>query len=182
MTHTFVPLLLKSSEPRLIFITSGTSTLEEHDNQALAVNKYSPKGWPKQTLMIPAYRSSKCGMNMVRHRILLFPLSGMRMCGALQKYCKESRIREQPIRDYKVCNPDRSFSNPIDAWQLICGNFQTPLNAIANILDSLGIISGQFVGGCVSEPLGKTKLQCISVFTLGGICEYSGSLMSQVTD
>jgi NAD(P)-dependent dehydrogenase (short-subunit alcohol dehydrogenase family) len=64
-THTFVPLLLKSSEPRLIFITSGTSTLEEHDNQALMVNKPAPKGWPKESFMVASYRSAKCGMNMV---------------------------------------------------------------------------------------------------------------------
>jgi hypothetical protein len=38
---------------------------------------------------------------------------------------------------------------------------------------SLGIISGQFVGGSLSEPLGKTKIQCIVVFTLGGICKYT---------
>jgi MFS family permease len=33
----------------------------------------------------------------------------------------------------------------------------------------LGIIGGQFFGGIVVEPLGKTKYQCITVFTLGGI-------------
>jgi NAD(P)-dependent dehydrogenase (short-subunit alcohol dehydrogenase family) len=64
-THTFVPLLLQSSDPRLIFITSGTSALAEHGNQALAVNKPPPAGWPKKALMIPAYRSSKSGLNMV---------------------------------------------------------------------------------------------------------------------
>ena len=41
LTHTFMPLLLKASEPRLIFITSGTSALGEHDNTALAVNPSS---------------------------------------------------------------------------------------------------------------------------------------------
>ena len=65
LTHTFIPLLLKSSEPRLIFITSGTSTLAEHDNQKLPINHSPRAGWPKQSLMIPAYRSSKCGLNMM---------------------------------------------------------------------------------------------------------------------
>lgn len=45
---------------------------------ALFVNKYSPKGWPKgnfdgKSYNIPAYRSSKTGMNMMMrewHRIL----------------------------------------------------------------------------------------------------------------
>jgi NAD(P)-dependent dehydrogenase (short-subunit alcohol dehydrogenase family) len=64
-THTFAPLLLKSSEPRLIFITSGTSTLAEHGNQALPINHAPPAGWPKKSLMIPAYRSSKTGLNMM---------------------------------------------------------------------------------------------------------------------
>ena len=70
MTSVFVPLLLHSSNPRLLFITSGTSTLAGTENMALAVNKYTPKGWPKpnfdgKTFNIPAYRSSKTGMNMM---------------------------------------------------------------------------------------------------------------------
>jgi NAD(P)-dependent dehydrogenase (short-subunit alcohol dehydrogenase family) len=64
-THTFVPLLLKSAEPRLLFITSGTATLAEHENQALPINRSPPKGWPKPTYMVPAYRSSKTGLNMM---------------------------------------------------------------------------------------------------------------------
>ncbi|KAK9413284.1 hypothetical protein SUNI508_02483 [Seiridium unicorne] len=47
MTHTFVPLLLKSTDPRLLFITSGTSTLAGSENQDLPINKVPPKGWPK---------------------------------------------------------------------------------------------------------------------------------------
>jgi NAD(P)-dependent dehydrogenase (short-subunit alcohol dehydrogenase family) len=65
MTAMFIPLLLKSSNPRLLFITSGTSTLEGTTNMALAVNHYPPKGWPKTNFSIPAYRSSKTGMNMM---------------------------------------------------------------------------------------------------------------------
>ena len=78
MTSTFIPLLLQSVNPRLLFITSGTSTLTGAENMTLFVDKYSPKGWPKsnidgKTYHIPAYRSSKTGMNMMMrewHRIL----------------------------------------------------------------------------------------------------------------
>jgi NAD(P)-dependent dehydrogenase (short-subunit alcohol dehydrogenase family) len=66
MTETFVPLLLESSDPRLLFVTSGTSTLAGTDNLALPLNKAPPKGWPKTGQnSIPAYRSSKTGMNMM---------------------------------------------------------------------------------------------------------------------
>jgi NAD(P)-dependent dehydrogenase (short-subunit alcohol dehydrogenase family) len=65
VTETFVPLLLKSSQPRILFITSGTSTLTEHDNLVMPVNRAPPKGWPKQTFRIAAYRATKTGMNMM---------------------------------------------------------------------------------------------------------------------
>jgi hypothetical protein len=32
----------------------------------------------------------------------------------------------------------------------------------------LGIITGQVTGGCVAEPIGKTKFQCMGVFICGG--------------
>jgi NAD(P)-dependent dehydrogenase (short-subunit alcohol dehydrogenase family) len=65
VTETFAPLLLKSSQPRLMFITSGTSTLTEHDNLALPINRPPPKGWPKKQFTVTAYRSAKTGMNMM---------------------------------------------------------------------------------------------------------------------
>lgn len=71
MTSTFVPLLLKSSNPRLMFITSGTSSLietEKVDNPALQRINASPEaGWPKPPggMEIVSYRSSKTGMNMM---------------------------------------------------------------------------------------------------------------------
>ncbi|KAG8889097.1 hypothetical protein FRB98_005847 [Tulasnella sp. 332] len=66
MTSTFVPLLLQSSDPRLLFITSGTSTLAGTENTAVPVNKIPAKGWPKAPgFNVPAYRSSKAGMNMM---------------------------------------------------------------------------------------------------------------------
>ena len=64
-THTFVPLLLKSSDPRLIFITSGTSTLAETEDTSIKLNQSPTKGWPKNGSAITAYRSSKTGMNMM---------------------------------------------------------------------------------------------------------------------
>jgi NAD(P)-dependent dehydrogenase (short-subunit alcohol dehydrogenase family) len=74
-TSKFVPLLLQSSDPRLLFITSGTSTLEGTENPAIAVNRApEAKGWPKPGFLgVPAYRSAKTGLNMLMrewHRIL----------------------------------------------------------------------------------------------------------------
>ncbi|KAF4910007.1 Short-chain dehydrogenase/reductase tropE [Colletotrichum viniferum] len=76
-----MPLLLKSSDPRLMFITSGTSSLIESGLVDVPVPKFralnaSPaKGWPKNTPdAIPLYRSVKTGLNMLMrewHRTLL---------------------------------------------------------------------------------------------------------------
>ncbi|CAN9191089.1 unnamed protein product [Alternaria alternata] len=65
VTEVFAPLLLKSSHPRLVFITSGTSTLTEHDNLAMPINRSPPKGWPKESFAVTAYRAAKTGMNMM---------------------------------------------------------------------------------------------------------------------
>ncbi|EAW14960.1 putative short chain dehydrogenase [Aspergillus clavatus NRRL 1] len=66
LTSTFVPLLLQSTDPRVLFISSGTSSLTGTDNRALAINQFPAKGWPKAPgFSFPAYRSSKCGLNMV---------------------------------------------------------------------------------------------------------------------
>lgn len=65
MTSTFISLLLVAPNPRLLFMTSGTSTLAGTENMAIYVNKYPSKGWPKSNSGIPAYRSSKTGMNMM---------------------------------------------------------------------------------------------------------------------
>ncbi|CAN9222828.1 unnamed protein product [Alternaria sp. RS040] len=65
VTEVFAPLLLKSSQPRLVFITSGTSTLAEHDNLAMPINRSPPKGWPKESFAVTAYRAAKTGMNMM---------------------------------------------------------------------------------------------------------------------
>ncbi|KAJ3497649.1 hypothetical protein NLG97_g1747 [Lecanicillium saksenae] len=75
MTNTFAPLLLKSRDPRLLFLTSSTSSLVGTENAALPTNKPSNTGWPKTPIrtMVPAYRSSKLGLNMMMrewHRML----------------------------------------------------------------------------------------------------------------
>ena len=64
MTDTFMPLLLKSAEPRLIFV-AGLS------NITLASQKYFPTpplpaGWPKELAFDPiGYRCSKTALNML---------------------------------------------------------------------------------------------------------------------
>lgn len=66
MTYVFVPLLLKSKNPRLLFITSGTSPLKSTEDPNFWVNKSPSAGWPKpETNKIASYRSAKCGMNMM---------------------------------------------------------------------------------------------------------------------
>lgn len=56
LTHTILPLLLKSTDPRLIFITSGLSSLENMSN---------PSG-PKPRVQSPdGYRASKVALNLV---------------------------------------------------------------------------------------------------------------------
>ncbi|KAI0521734.1 hypothetical protein F5B22DRAFT_634603 [Xylaria bambusicola] len=71
LTTLAVPLLLKSSDARLIFVTSGTSSLtetESNDTPALQrLNTPPAAGWPKQMIGIStmSYRSSKTGLNMV---------------------------------------------------------------------------------------------------------------------
>lgn len=65
MTHEFIPLLLESADPRLLFMASGTSSLANTEAMALAIDRSPPKGWPKTSPGLPAYRSCKSGMNMM---------------------------------------------------------------------------------------------------------------------
>ncbi|KAH7382697.1 hypothetical protein DE146DRAFT_623900 [Phaeosphaeria sp. MPI-PUGE-AT-0046c] len=69
MTHIFMPLLLASSVPRLLFVTSGLSSLTTCsgglNSKALAPEP-PKKGWPKDgALSMIAYRSSKTALNMM---------------------------------------------------------------------------------------------------------------------
>jgi len=68
MTHVFAPLLLESSDPRLIFLTSGLAQLETMSRTYFAPPSQSPApaGWPKPARFFPnAYRSSKTALNMM---------------------------------------------------------------------------------------------------------------------
>lgn len=69
MTATFVPLLLQSENPRLIFIASGTSSFAVAEVDNLPFNRAPAAGWPKTDLVpqnnVAAYRSSKAGLNMM---------------------------------------------------------------------------------------------------------------------
>ncbi|KAJ6145819.1 hypothetical protein N7470_009714 [Penicillium chermesinum] len=69
-TVEFVPLLLQSASPRLLFITSGTSPLaytEIMESQFAVINASPEAGWPKPQTLNPteSYRSSKAGLNMM---------------------------------------------------------------------------------------------------------------------
>jgi NAD(P)-dependent dehydrogenase (short-subunit alcohol dehydrogenase family) len=71
LTTLCCPLLLKSENPRLLFITSGTSTLTETESteenpMTKRLNSSPPAGWPKPHVgPLTAYRSVKTGLNMV---------------------------------------------------------------------------------------------------------------------
>ena len=72
LTHHAVPLLLKSSDPRLMFITSGTSSMHETIAPDVPppikrINASPDAGWPKSAGPNPTtmYRSSKAGLNML---------------------------------------------------------------------------------------------------------------------
>jgi NAD(P)-dependent dehydrogenase (short-subunit alcohol dehydrogenase family) len=80
LTTAAIPLLLKSSDPRLMFITSGTSTITGTEDLSSAasqrINASPAAGWPKPQGINPleSYRSAKTGLNMLMrqwHRILL---------------------------------------------------------------------------------------------------------------
>jgi len=64
-TSTFMPLLLKSPDPRLLFLASGTSSLAGTEIPNIPPNKVPEAGWPKQGFAVPAYRSAKTGLNML---------------------------------------------------------------------------------------------------------------------
>ena len=71
LTTLAIPLLLKSTDPRLIFMTSGTASLsdpERLDHEVFQrLNSSPPAGWPKNAGLNPitSYRSTKTGLNML---------------------------------------------------------------------------------------------------------------------
>ncbi|OQD62841.1 hypothetical protein PENPOL_c011G09875 [Penicillium polonicum] len=66
MTYTFVPLLLRSQDPRLIFVASGLSSLGAMADTYTPTRMSVPAGWPKAEVHpYRAYRASKTALNMV---------------------------------------------------------------------------------------------------------------------
>ena len=114
VTKAFMPLLLESKVRRVLFITSGTSTLTDAENQSLAVNKPSEAGWPKPAKPpgseVPAYRSSKTGMNMmVRELFRILKNDGVKcllvspgwLATALGATTKEAKLKVGAIEPEK---------------------------------------------------------------------------------
>lgn len=64
LTLKFLPLLLQSPEPRLIFNTSGVSSLAMAADTTHFTYKPAPTGLPKPVGTI-SYRASKAGLNML---------------------------------------------------------------------------------------------------------------------
>jgi NAD(P)-dependent dehydrogenase (short-subunit alcohol dehydrogenase family) len=66
-TQAFAPLLLASpaQQPRLVFITSGLSSISEHAAGTSPKYAQAPAGWPKPETPWYAYRVSKTAMNML---------------------------------------------------------------------------------------------------------------------
>ncbi|GIK04407.1 hypothetical protein Aspvir_008490 [Aspergillus viridinutans] len=64
MTTKFLPLLLKSQDPRLLFITSGLSSLQGASDPQNPKNVLAPAVLSK-ALPFVGYRSAKAGLNML---------------------------------------------------------------------------------------------------------------------
>ncbi|WWC61900.1 uncharacterized protein I303_104486 [Kwoniella dejecticola CBS 10117] len=66
LTTQFAPLLVKSDNARLIFLTSGLSSIAQSENDKVPFNAVPPAGWPKDfSREYPAYKSVKVGLNML---------------------------------------------------------------------------------------------------------------------
>ena len=67
LTERLAPLLLRSSSPRLIFITSGGASLSVTENLDLPSNAAPPSGWPKPPSKnnFLSYKLSKIAMNLM---------------------------------------------------------------------------------------------------------------------
>lgn len=64
MTWTFVPLLLKSADPRLLFVT-GLSAINQASKEYFPTPP-QPAGWPKNvSFETIGYRCTKCALNML---------------------------------------------------------------------------------------------------------------------
>lgn len=66
LTEALAPFLIKSDNPRLLFLTSGTASCDEAAKGLPPAFQKPPAGWPKPAgWSQPAYRSSKAGLNMM---------------------------------------------------------------------------------------------------------------------
>ncbi|KAL3419639.1 Dihydroanticapsin 7-dehydrogenase 1 [Phlyctema vagabunda] len=128
LTQVFMPLLLESrtsntatttttttttrTPARLLFITSGTSSLNETLNAAMPINSAVPAGWPKPTpdWYILGYRASKTGLNMVfrdwvrvlgRDAVKVFAISPGFLATGLAGVGAD-RLRERGARDPSI--------------------------------------------------------------------------------
>lgn len=65
LTTVFVPLLLASSDPRLLFLTSGLASLNQLSEAFYVGPAPDAKGWPKppRTFLHAGYRASKTALN-----------------------------------------------------------------------------------------------------------------------
>lgn len=84
LTHTLAPLLLASQDPRLIFVSSTTASLQVASGPPPSWNAAMPAGWPKPAVGIAfsAYRSSKTGLNMMMLEwARMFKQDGVRVFG-----------------------------------------------------------------------------------------------------
>ncbi|PWY64847.1 putative short chain dehydrogenase [Aspergillus eucalypticola CBS 122712] len=66
VTETFMPLLLRSSDARIIFISSGQASLTAFSNGMMRLPPLPAAGWPKEMAFdATAYRSAKAALNMM---------------------------------------------------------------------------------------------------------------------
>ncbi|TVY53624.1 Short-chain dehydrogenase/reductase tropE [Lachnellula cervina] len=139
MTSTFLPLLLRSRDPRLVFLTSGLSSLQGASDPSNPRNIHPPAGLPK-TQLFAGYRSSKAGLNMmmvewaktlkndgvkvwaVAPGLLATSLGGdtelLRKLGAQEPSVGGDIIRGviEGKRDADVGNVVREYLTPIQPW------------------------------------------------------------------
>ncbi|KAL4749584.1 hypothetical protein BDW72DRAFT_194721 [Aspergillus terricola var. indicus] len=139
MTTTFLPLLLNSQDPRLLFITSGLSSLQAASDTTDPKNVIPAAGLPKQ-LPFVGYRSAKVGLNMlmvewtkalkkdgvkvwaVAPGLLATSLGGstelLRKLGAQDPSIGGNTIRRvvEGERDADVGNVVREYGSPIQPW------------------------------------------------------------------
>ena len=66
LTEALAPYLIKGTNPRLLFTTSGTASFAAAENKEFILNKVPEPGWPKTYFReLPAYKSSKVAVNMI---------------------------------------------------------------------------------------------------------------------